>query len=539
MPKKLSLRARFALTFSVLIILSSGVLSILIGMRASQVAEAQIGSHLADIAAQMADKLDRTMWTRTREVILFSGRDIFQSPGRFGDIREAIDQLHAAIPFYSWVGFLAPDGTVIESTGSILKDQNISQRPVYVEGIKGLFIGDVHDAVLLSKLLPNPTGEPMQFVDISLPIKDASGKLIGVLATHLGWQWAKEVEASILSSLKDERDLDLFILAQGGTILLGDTTLYGKTLDLPLLAHSRSAPSVWAVETWPDGKKYLTGAAFGKGFREYGGLGWTVIARQPVKEAYAPVRVLMRDIFLVGALLSVLFAGAGLFIAGRVIKPLKTITDTADRIRLGEDVAIPENQDIPEIKTLAASLSSLIDSLTKSEIVRDRMQRLATRDPLTGLSNRLGLSEHLATALPRLTRQGASLEVLCLDLDGFKAVNDTLGHQAGDELLREVARRLTGCLRGEDVLVRQGGDEFIVLVETKGQERNEVPLLAGRILQSIEQPFVLEGQTATVGVSIGAATWPLHGKRIEDVLARADAALYEAKRRGKNRLVQA
>lgn len=531
---RLTLRARFAYAFAGLILLSSAVLSLSLGWRASRMAQEQIGSSLADTAQQMALQLDRAMWARSQEVQVLASLDIMRNPGDPAAARRVLDRLRQAIPLYSWVGLLDAQGRVVEATDGILKGVDISARPVFAKAREGMFIGDVHDAVLLSKLLPNPTGEPMKFVDVSVPLVASDGSLRGVLAAHLSWEWARQVERAFLGSLKEARGVDLFIMAADGTILLGAKDLLGRPLDLAVTDEVRGTPApAWGVEAWPDGERYLTGAAYGAGHMEYQGLGWTVVARQPLDVAYAAVAVLVRDILLVGAALSSLFALAGWVIGSRVIRPLQDITHAADRLRLGEDVAMPEHHGIPEIETLSTSLADLVASLTRSETARDRMERLATRDPLTGLSNRLGLAEHLATTLPRLEREGGSLEALCLDLDGFKGVNDRLGHQAGDQLLREVARRLLACLRGGDMLVRLGGDEFLVLQESRGHGTAPVEGLARRILETVAQPYALDEGEARIGVSIGAASWPGHGRSMDEVLAKADAALYEAKRAGK------
>lgn len=574
---RISLRGRFALTFAGLIVFSSAVLSMVLGGRASGMVEQRIGIALADTAAQMADTLDRSMWARSQEVQILASLDVLRDPGDTTAARRLMDRLRQSIPLYSWVGLLGPDGTVLEATDGLLAGKNIGQRPVFAQGRQGLFIGDVHDAVLLAKMLPNPSGEAMKFVDVSAPLIDAHGRFRGVLATHLSWEWAKEVEETFLRSLKGKRSVELFIVAADGNVLLGERGLLGRPLNLELLARAkvgeghifssgnssgvgddaRRGTGVWSVETWPDGKRYLTGAAHGVGHRDYPGLGWTVVARQPLDSAYASLRVLSRDIMLAGAALAVLFGLGGWFIANHISRPLADITQAADRLRQGEDVPIPLHQGVPEIEILSGSLRALVESLTKSETARDRMQRLATRDPLTGLINRLGLSEHLSTTLPRLKREGGVLEVLCLDLDGFKLVNDRLGHAAGDDLLREVARRLEGCLRGGDMVARLGGDEFMVLTEGRDPEAvGNMERLAARIIAEVGRPVALgagqgEGAgnviasvtanialsattTANVGVSIGGAIWPRHGESFEVAAARADEALYAAKRAGKN-----
>ncbi len=126
-----------------------------------------------------------------------------------------------------------------------------------------------------------------------------------------------------------------------------------------------------------------------------------------------------------------------------------------------------------------------------------------------------------------LSQRGSSVGLLFLDLDGFKQVNDSLGHDAGDELLRQVAARFAGSLRDGDVLARLGGDEFIVLLP--GVVGNDTAMVARRLEACLAEPFVLAGATLTVGVSVGVATRPAGQSTPEDLLREADAAMYQAK----------
>ncbi len=161
--------------------------------------------------------------------------------------------------------------------------------------------------------------------------------------------------------------------------------------------------------------------------------------------------------------------------------------------------------------------------------LKQKFAGLAQQDALTGLSNRLGLSENLETVMADAQRSGYGLAVHSLDLDRFKAANDLYGHPAGDEILKEVARRLTRLTRASDILVRLGGDEF-VLVQTGVAEREQATGLASRIVEDIGSYYNINGYTIEIGTSVGIAL--LTGEDIapDDLLARADQALYQAKR---------
>ena len=160
-----------------------------------------------------------------------------------------------------------------------------------------------------------------------------------------------------------------------------------------------------------------------------------------------------------------------------------------------------------------------------------RIEYLATRDALTGLPNRALLTDRAGQAILTAARSRAQLAVLCVDLDRFKLVNDSLGHQAGDALLRAVADRLQNTLGREDTLARLGGDDFVLLWNGL-KSAEDAAVLAQRILSILARPFTVEGNALNVGASIGISIYPNDGRDFAELLKNADAALYDAKENG-------
>ena len=169
------------------------------------------------------------------------------------------------------------------------------------------------------------------------------------------------------------------------------------------------------------------------------------------------------------------------------------------------------------------------------ENANEKLQHAATHDALTGLPNRVLLADRMSQAIARAARHEIRFAVLMVDLDRFKAINDSLGHIAGDELLLEVARRLSGLLRKDDTLARLGGDEFVLLVhEISTAEDAEV--VARKVLSQVSQPLQLAGLDVHVSPSVGIALCPDDGVDAESLLQHADAAMYHAKKKGRNTL---
>lgn len=176
---------------------------------------------------------------------------------------------------------------------------------------------------------------------------------------------------------------------------------------------------------------------------------------------------------------------------------------------------------------------ALQEDISERKRAEEQLRHMANHDTLTGLpTRRLGM-EHVSSALAAARRDSSKAAVLFIDLDGFKAVNDTLGHEAGDRLLVGVAERLSSCVREIDTVARIGGDEFMVVINSIGNREN-VALVAQKLIDALAQPFTLGDDTAAIGASVGIALFPDHEQDPEALIRRADGAMYDVKAKGKN-----
>ncbi len=168
----------------------------------------------------------------------------------------------------------------------------------------------------------------------------------------------------------------------------------------------------------------------------------------------------------------------------------------------------------------------------------EKIRNLAFYDTLTGLPNRRLLWERLRQALISSIRSGSKHALLFVDLDGFKSLNDTLGHHIGDLLLQETARRISGCVREVDTVARLGGDEFVVILEDLSQIAEiaaaQARTVGGKILAAIDQPFLLEGRECHTTSSMGITVFGNQNESTNEVLQQADIAMYQAKAAGRN-----
>jgi diguanylate cyclase (GGDEF)-like protein len=189
--------------------------------------------------------------------------------------------------------------------------------------------------------------------------------------------------------------------------------------------------------------------------------------------------------------------------------------------------------DLVEVKTRIHNMLEVRLLYKKLEDSNQVLESLALHDALTGLPNRRLLMDRLSFAIAHARRNKHAMAVMYLDLDGFKQINDTLGHAVGDILLNMVAARLVAAVRQEDTVARLGGDEFvIVLWELSHADGVDMPV--SKVIHAVSQPYSIQGNSVSITASAGVSIYPAHGENEEMLMKGADLALYEAKRAGKN-----
>ncbi len=359
------LGAYLALAFTVISLLLTGVLVLIIEQKVIGQVKREIGSDLASLALQTSDKLDRGMFERYREVALISSQIAYAGPGvTNADHAKLLARVQKSYRFYDWIGMTDLDGKVLVSGSGLLTGADVSARPWFRQGMRGGYVGDVHEALLLAKLLPGQPGELRRFVDIAFPYADADGRVQGVLGAHMSWNWAADVERSVVGA-SALPSLETVILSADGEVFLGPAALERKILSSESYKRAQSQRTGYVLETWPDGVEYLVGfSQTGALVKDYPGLGWIVLVRQSVEEAYAPVQELRRYIIGTGLALGALFSVFGFVVARAITRPLKDLAASAAKMQDGDLLEIaPDRTSYSEIHTLSDTLNVLVANL--------------------------------------------------------------------------------------------------------------------------------------------------------------------------------
>jgi PAS domain S-box-containing protein len=422
-PLPRGLAGYMALAFSLLSIVLTFVIVKVVEHKATEHVEETIGRGLAETALQTSDRLDRGMFERFREVALLARRSELGDESRPLEARRAVltDVLNS-YRYYGWVGLAGLDGKVKVAAKGMLEGVDVSQRPWFSAATRGRHIGDVHEALLLAKLLQEDGQEPMRFVDVAFPYLGPDGHPTGVLAAHLSWAWAKSVQESIIAPIEASRQVEVMIVSATGVVLLGPDELQGKRLPTALLAIPDPRRPTWRQQAWPGGTRYLVGLGRSKGYQDYPGLGWTVLVRQKVETAFVPIVLLRHYALASGIALALLFSVAGAFLAGWITRPLKRLARSADELRQGATHTIAGGaSSYEEVRSVARAFNGLVDDLVQRRSELEQLNATLEKRVVERTSELAEALDEMLVSEQRIhtiidTAQDAFIGV---DLDGF------------------------------------------------------------------------------------------------------------------------
>ncbi|MGG7519426.1 EAL domain-containing protein [Allorhizobium undicola] len=247
-----------------------------------------------------------------------------------------------------------------------------------------------------------------------------------------------------------------------------------------------------------------------------------------------------RNSLVYGSIIMLATGIAIMLVMRRLFHPIPALIEALKRIARDETGrTTPFRQRRDEIGQLANAIETLREGVVEREHLRQvreaarELEHLAHHDPLTGLPNRAFLQKTLSRMLEEVELFGRTINVMLLDLDRFKPVNDTYGHAVGDQLLIATCHRLSVLLGPQDVLARLGGDEFALIQAVSVNARTDAARLGERIIDAMNRPFQINDLSIGIGISIGVATAPLHGRTLKDIMSHADVALYTSKGAGR------
>ncbi|MBG6081811.1 diguanylate cyclase (GGDEF)-like protein [Rubrivivax gelatinosus] len=452
---------------------------------------------------------------------------------------------------YVWIGVADTSGRLLNATGGLINGAEVRQRPWFAAGLRGPYTGDVHDDAQLARRLAHEASDSLHFIDLAAPVRDHDGEVRGVLAAHVRWQRIARTVTDAVRGDPAALRTEAMILARDGTLLF---PLHAPGMRLP----EAPGPGRFGVQTDADGRAYLVARAAVPATAQ-SDLGWSVVLRQPLEVATAPISALRDRLFIVGLVASLLVAALAYVLAVRLSRPLEQLAAAVVAVREGRSsAAFPQRCGSPELEAMTESVRAMTESLLDREArleqanalleqtVDDRtrqlsaanaeLARLASQDALTGLANRRAFEQRAADEEARARRTGRGIGLLMLDVDLFKSVNDRFGHSVGDRVLQEISRLLEASIRETDLAARLGGEEFAVLLpELAGPA--EAALVAEKIRLAVQGHGFAEAGHVTL--SIGVAWADGHATPVVVALQRADEALYAAKRRGRNCCVSA
>lgn len=519
-----TLKFRMTLLVAMLVLAASGLVAVVSLLIVERQMTKVIGDQQFAILSGAAAYIDSDLRAKKSLLRLLSEQlspEVAGTPAAMQDFLEAHATLRdefSNVVVFDTQGALVANLNDRRAIGSL----NVAARKYYVDTV------NAREGLISEPFKSKLSGKPV--VLVTQPVFDKAGRLLYVLSGGIDLE--KPRFFGQFEALKPGIKGYLFMLAADGTIIHHpeQRRLLRRVTEEPGGAVPSTLAALNGFEGWTRGltKSKIEALITYKRLRA---TNWVVGAVYPVDEALAALIEMRKGALLASGLVAALAGLLGWMVILRLLRPLEMLQRHVNNITAGSaDISVFAVQRKDEFGHLSRAFHVLSQQRAAAET---NLLALVRTDPLTGIGNRRLFEEALGAAIARAARSGRMLALAYLDIDRFKAINDTRGHGAGDQVLIEFARRLAAAVRSTDTVARLAGDEFVVIFENLASEA-ETAALGQKILDAMRMPFLGAADALTVTTSVGIALDAGSGATPVVLLSNADEALYLAKSAGRD-----
>jgi diguanylate cyclase (GGDEF)-like protein len=543
----LTLRQQVAIETATLSVFLVACLAIVASMVSRNQIRESVNADLSTLAEGVASQLNAGLAMRLGEAavvadLLSRFAELSEGPA----LAEVVEAARTEIEHASWVAFTDPEGRVLVASGASLNSPSVAQKPWFRRNVVEPAAGGLYEepAVATSVAGASPKVMPLQ-----APVT-RNGRLAGYLLVLLPLDWAEQIRLEVLASLEFQSETRIRILNGQGEVLLGEDP--GTRL-LPEDGSASVASEPFAVATRVVERERSQGSATAASATAAMQSHLIVLASRSAALADSQANGLGVIIICFGALIASIGVACAALIAQRVARPLLEITSEAYSMRSDPERALPRVRGSADVIQLSLALREMVrriltaerrseeaekraafEALRFSKDIED-LRQLADTDPLTTLPNRRGFMMFADDVLRYFHRYRRRFAMIMIDIDFFKRINDTYGHDVGDVVIATVGKLIASEIRPTDKCARFGGEEFLVLLRETNSD--DALATAERLRRRVESTPIHAGDvTVAATISLGVAVVVRPDLDIDGIIARADQALYVAKSGGRNRV---
>lgn len=369
-----SLLNRLSVLTIISTIVLTAVLSILSGWFGTDYLRRQVGQEFETRARIIIERLDREIYGRWRELQVTAQGEILTRPNIPNqERRDLLNMMLAGSEAYAWIGLTDTNGKILVGTQGLLEGEDVSTRAWYIKGAQGIYLSELHEAVLIEQLLPHAKGKPSQFLDIAVPVFH-DGQYMGVLGAHLSWTWLSDLAKNLNQAsnfMTADPSVDIFILSDDGYVVMDNLSTSSQTtspypFNRPELLLPNDVTHDFSIRRWENDQNYIIGQARSTGYRNFEGLGYTVIIRQSEANALTPARSLQLILIAVGIAIAALFSGLMYIFIRNLLRPLEAIAQTVSTLQEGKtELVLPSPLPEDEVGLLGNALQGAFVALQR------------------------------------------------------------------------------------------------------------------------------------------------------------------------------